>query len=196
MRTTATCATTASPGPTSPTRLGFLNAYLEHVIQLASRCAVNRCRLRLGTSRASYAALANAAWAWSSGFGYSAVPFDQMEDYVSAQVDAMRSYDASLGWSADRIGFAWDPSNSLGLSSSDFAAQTSALAGRLAAAIAASADPGAPGAGACGSPWCTASVDGAGFTPAWSTFSSWTPTAAGFASAPQTVVGGQRERGR
>src|SRR2546421_5930589 len=41
----------------------------------------------------------------------------------------------SLGWSADRIGFAWDPSNSLGLSPSDFNAQTQALLARLAAAI-------------------------------------------------------------
>jgi hypothetical protein len=176
-------------GADVPTRLGYLNAYLEHELQLAS-VAPSTGDAAHAYLQGSYAALANAAWAWSSGFGYTAVPYDQMQDYVSAQVDAMRSYDASLGWSADRIGFAWDPSNSLGLSSSDFSTQTAAILARLAAAIAASADPAAPGAGACAPPWCTATVDGAAFTPAWSTFASWTPTSAGFASTPQSVTAG------
>jgi hypothetical protein len=176
-------------GADVPTRLGYLNAYLEHEIQLAS-VAPSTGQAALAYLQASYAALANAAWAWSSGFGYTAVPYDQMQDYVSAQVDAMRSYDASLGWSADRIGFAWAPSNSLGLSSSDFSTQVAAILARLAGAIAASADPVGPGAGACTPPWCTATVDGAAFTPAWSTFASWTPTSAGFASTPQSVTAG------
>jgi hypothetical protein len=171
------------------TRLAYLNAYLEHVLQLAS-VAPSTAATALSYLQGSYAALANAAWAWSSGFGYTAVPFDQMQDYVSAQVDAMRSYDASLGWSGDRIGFAWDPSNSLGLSASDFSAQVAAILARMAAAIASSADPAAPGAGACAPPWCTATVDGAAFTAAWSAFSSWTPTSAGFATTPQTVSAG------
>ena len=102
-------------GADVPTRLAYLNAYLEHELQLAA-VAPATAAVALGYLAASYAPLANAAWAWSSGFGFTAVPFDQMEDYVSAQVDAMRSYDASLGWSGDRIGFAWDPSNSIGLS--------------------------------------------------------------------------------
>lgn len=176
-------------GADVPTRLAYLNAYLEHELRLASVAPLT-ANAAYAYLHDSYAALANAAWAWSSGFGYTAVPYDQMQDYVSAQVDAMRSYDASLGWSADRIGFAWDPSNSLGLSSSDFSAQTAAILAQLAAAIAASADPVAPGAGACTGPWCTATVDGAAFTPAWSTFASWTPTSAGFASTPQSVTAG------
>jgi hypothetical protein len=171
------------------TRLGYLNAYLEHELQLASLAPSTGDAARVYL-QGSYAALANAAWAWSSGFGFTAVPYDQMQDYVSAQVDAMRSYDASLGWSADRIGFAWDPSNSLGLSASDFSTQVAAIRARLAAAIAASADPAAPGAGSCAPPWCTATVDGAAFTPAWSTFSSWTPTSPGFGSTPQSVTAG------
>jgi hypothetical protein len=172
-----------------PTRLGYLNVYLEHELQLAAAAPSTGDAAR-AYLRGSYAALANAAWAWSSGFGYTAVPYDQMQDYVSAEVDAMRSYDASLGWSADRIGFAWDPSNSLGLSSSDFSTQVAAILARLAAAIAASADPAAPGAGACAPPWCTADVEGAAFTSAWSTFSAWTPTSAAFASTPQSVTAG------
>ena len=176
-------------GADVPTRLAYLNAYLQHALQLAS-VAPSPAGTAQAYLRASYAPLANSAWAWSSGFGYTAVPYGQMEDYVSAQVDAMRSYEATLGWSADRIGFAWDPSNSLGLSSSDFNAQTQALLARLAAAIQASADPAAPGAGACQMPWCTATVDGAAFTPAWSTFSTWAPTGPAFGSSPQTVTAG------
>ena len=176
-------------GADVPTRLGYLNAFLEHVEQLAS-VSPSTGSAAASYLRGSYGALANAAWAWSGSFGYTAIPYDQMEDYVSAQVDAMRSFDASLGLSSDRIGFAWDPSNSLGLSSSDFATQSAAIESRIAAAIAASADPAAPGAGACAAPWCTADVDGASFTSAWSALSSWTPTSAAFGTPPQTVAAG------
>ena len=176
-------------GADVPTRLGYLNQYLEHVPVLAAAGPPTAAPASayLGTS---YGALANAAWAWSSGFGFTAVPYDVMQDYVSAQVDAMRSFDASLGWSGDRIGFAWDPSNGLGLATSDFNAQIAQIEARLAAAVAASADPAAPGAGACEPPWCTAAVDGAAFTSAWSGFDSWTPTSTGFVSLPQTAVAG------
>lgn len=172
-----------------PTRLSYLNAYLQHVLALA-RVAPSTAAVAQAYLATAYAPLANSAWAWTSGFGYTSIPVEQMEDYVSAQVDAMRSYDASLAWSSDRIGFAWDPSNSLGLSAADFTTQTEALLGRLAAAIQASSDPAAPGAGACQSPWCTATVDGAAFTSAWSAFSAWTPTGAVFSSSPQTVTAG------
>ena len=171
------------------TRLGYLNQYLEHVQRLAS-VSPSTAAAAASYLQSDYSPLANAAWAWSSGFGFTAVPYDQMEDYVSAQIDAMRSYEAALGSSSDRIGFAWDPSNTLGLSSSDFASESASLLARLAAAVAASADPAAPGAGACQPPWCTANVDGAAFTQAWSTFSSWTPTGPAFGSSPETVVAG------
>ncbi|HEX4519754.1 MAG TPA: fibronectin type III domain-containing protein [Gaiellaceae bacterium] len=171
------------------TRLPYLNAYLEHEEVLGS-VSPSTGAAAAAYLQASYGALANAAWAWSGSFGYTAIPYDQMEDYVSAQVDAMRSFDSSLGLSGDRIGFAWDPSNSLGLSSSDFSSESAAIASRLGAAIAASADPAAPGAGACSPTWCTATVDGASFTNAWSTFSAWTPTSPAFGSPPQTVAAG------
>src|SRR5262249_24384794 len=60
--------------------------------------------------------------------------------------------------------------------------QLAAIESRLAAAIAAD--------DACAAPWCTASVDGAVFTPSWSAFGTWTPTTASFASAPQTATTG------
>jgi hypothetical protein len=171
----------AVAGADVPTRLGYLNAYLEHVLDLA-RSGPATAASAAGYLATSYAALANAAWAWTSGFGFTAVSSDVMQDYVSAQLAAMRAYDTSLGWSADRIGFAWDPSNSLGLTTADFNAQLAAVQARLAAAIAAD--------DACAAPWCTASVDGAAFTPAWGAFSTWTPTTPAFASAPQTVTAG------
>jgi hypothetical protein len=178
-------------GADVPTRLAFLNAYLQHVLSLSlPSVAPPAASGAAGYLAASYGPVANAAWAWAAGFGFTAVPFDQMEDYVSAQVDAMRSYDASLGWTTDRIGFAWDPSNSLGLSAGDFSTEVGAIEAQLAAAIAASADPGNPGAGACAPPLCTAAVSGAAFTSAWSTFSTWTPTGVGFASPPQTIAAG------
>ncbi len=179
----------AVAGADVPTRLGYLDQYLEHVIAL-SAVAPSTATAAAGFLQASYAPLANAAWAWSSSYGYTSVPYDQMEDYVAAQVDAMRSYNAQLGWSSDRLGFAWDPSNSLELSTSDFDTQTAAILAQLASAIALSADPGDPGAGACAAPWCTAVVTGAAFTPEWSTFADWTPTAPGFTSAAITVGAG------
>jgi hypothetical protein len=171
----------AVAGADVPTRLGYLNAYLEHVLDLA-RSGPATAASAAGYLATSYAALANAAWAWTSGFGFTAVSSDVMQDYVSAQLAAMRVYDASLGWTADRIGFAWDPSNSLGLATADFNAQLAAIQARLAVAIAA--------ADACAAPSCTASVDGAAFTPAWGAFSTWSPTMAAFASSPQTVTAG------
>jgi hypothetical protein len=176
-------------GADVPTRLGYLNAYLEHIVQL-SMTGPATAATGAGYLQASYGPLANAAWAWTSGYGYTQVPFDQMEDYVSAQVDAIRSYEASIGWSGDRVGFAWEPSNSLGLSATDFANQSAAILARLAAALQASADPAAPGAGACQPPWCTAAVAGAAFTQAWGTFSSWTPTTVAFTSGPVSVAAG------
>ncbi len=179
----------AVSGADVPTRIGYLQAYLDHELQLVS---VGPASVAASQSflAATYAPLATAAWAYSTDYGYTSVPYLQMEDYVSAQVDAMRAYDATIGWSADRIGFAWAPSNTLGLSTSDFNTQTAALLAQLATAIQESADPAAPGAGACTAPWCETVIAGAAFTPAWSTFSTWTPTRVSFASAPVSVVAG------
>ncbi len=125
------------------------------------------------------------------GFGFTAVPADQMEDLrlgrrsTRCAPTTPRSAGAATA-SASR----GHPNNSLGLSGADFNAQTAAIVARLAAAIQASADPAAPGAGACQPPWCTAASTGAAFTPAWSTFSTWTPTGPAFGSLPETVAAG------
>ena len=178
-------------GADVPTRLGYLNAVPRACAAARLGLALDRRGSGVVSAERVTAPLANAAWAWSSGFGFTAVPYDQMEDYVSAQVDAMRSYEAALGLTQrpDRLRLGpVEHARPLELRLRKPDARS--LLARLAAAIAASADPAAPGAGACQTPWCTANVDGAAFTPAWSTFSSWTPTGPAFGSSPETVPAG------
>ncbi len=179
----------AVSGADVPTRISYLSQYLEHELALSSAAppGVSAAQSFLAST---YAPLANAAWAFSSGFGFTAESAPDMEDYIAAQIDAMRSYDASLGWSGDRIGFAWAPTNGLGESTSSFASDEASILSQLAASIDASADPSAPGAGACQAPWCTAVVPGAAFVPGWSGFSTWTPTTVNFASAAVSVPAG------
>jgi hypothetical protein len=141
---------------------------------------------------ANYGPLANAAWAWSSAYGWTAVPFDQMQDYVSAQAYAMRALDAQSGFTSDRLGFAWAPNNTTGLSGGDFTRQTAAILQRLAQAVRDSGetvDPNDPGIGACQPSWCQTVIPGAAFTDQWSQFSTWTSTGVAFAK-PVTMTAG------
>jgi hypothetical protein len=174
-----------------PTRRTYLNEYLQHMLVLANAgpdsIAVARSYLQT-----AYAPAANAAWEWPSAYGWTSVPYDQMENYVSAQTYALRSYSASTAQAQDRWGFAWQPSNSTGLSSTDFANQTGAIVDRLAAAIHDSAqpiDPGDPGVGACGpfgqNLWCNGQIGGAWFNDGWKTFQVWAlpPTLSSFTPA-------------
>jgi hypothetical protein len=134
---------------------------------------------------ATYLPLGNAAWAWTGSYGWTAAPSDAMEDFVSGQVYADRLLGASTGTAVDRIGFAWAPSNTLGLSASDFAAQTGAVLDRIAAAVRDTGVPSAtPGAAACDPSWCTTVVDGAALTAAWAAFSAWSPSVPAIASPP------------
>src|SRR5204862_8142983 len=124
--------------------------------------------------QSAYSPLANAAWQYDSGFGWTAVPLEQMEDYVSAQTYALRSFAARNGESSDHFGFAWAPRPPAGMSSSEFAAPSGALADRLAAAIRDSAQ--SEGVGACApageNVWCSAALPGAAFNAAWKTFAT------------------------
>src|SRR5207248_7013717 len=127
--------------------------------------------------------LANAAWIWSDGFGFTSIPVAQMQDYVSAQMYALRSYDAREGLSQDRLGFAWAPRMADGSAwTTTYNQESGQLLDRLAIALRDSgADASEPGLGACGSLWCTATVDGStSFTEAWKTFATWSPPALGF----------------
>ena len=82
-------------------------------------------------------------------FGWTDVPVELMQDYVSAQTYAMRSA------GNDRFGYAWSPKNLAGIPTADFNAQTDAVLVRLAAAI---ADSGDVPEAACGATWCSGSL--------------------------------------
>src|SRR5262249_19009005 len=130
---------------------------------------------------------------------YTDIPFDQMENYVSAQTYALRYFSQTTGQAQDHWGFAWAPNNLTGISSSDWTSQTGQILDRLAAAIHDSpepvdaTDPGR-GAAACGTLgqnlWCGGQLDGAWFNDAWKTFRVWGQPTLTFASSPETLIAG------
>ena len=139
----------------------------------------------------AYVPFGNAAWAWSSSYGWTAAPVEAMSDFVSGQVNADRTLEAAAGAPIDRLGFAWSPSNTLGLSTADFNAQTGAILDRVAAAIRDSSVPADdPGAAACAPSWCASVIDGAAFTDGWRDFSVWSPLLPAFSSPPLSVAAG------
>ena len=119
-----------------------------------------------------------------------------MQQFVSAQVYAMRSHDASSGQPEDRWGFAWAPRNPGTVPKNEFASAAGAVLDRLATAIRDSAgdSPSDPGVLACGPPgkgvWCGGDLDGAVLTPSWATFRAWSPTTLTFVTPPAAVVAG------
>jgi hypothetical protein len=114
-----------------------------------------------------------------------------MEDFVSGQVYAARTFAAATGAAVDRVGFAWSPNNTQGLTAPDFNAQTDAILGRLASAIHDSDLPSSdPGVAACAPSWCTTAVAGAAFVSGWQSFSTWLPTLPVFSTAPLTTTAG------
>jgi len=139
-------------GSTLPTRRDYLNDFLQHKIVLAGAGPDTSATAR-SYLQAAYSPLANAAWQWTSGFGWTSISADQMENYVSAQTYALRYFSGTTGQTQDHWGFPWAPNNATGISSTDFTAQTGEVLDRLAAAIHDSAQPldlSDPGIGACG----------------------------------------------
>ncbi len=170
----------AVAGLTPAARRDSLNEYLQHQTSLAG-VAPESAAVARAFLAATYSPLANGAWRYDASFGWTDVPIELMQDYVSAQTYATRSAGNS------RFGFAWSPRNLTGAPTGEFTAQTDALLIRLAAAIADSAqDPAA----ACGATWCTHNLDGAAATTAWSTFAAWKPSSLALTSNPQTVSPG------
>jgi hypothetical protein len=184
-------------GSTPQARRDALEQYVGGPVTLA-RSDTTQDPAAAAYLTASYVPVANAAWAWASSYGWTQLPFQQMQDYVSAQVYAARALSAGLGTGTDRIGFAWAPNNTLALAPNDFTSQSSQILDRLGQAIRDSADdtadPTDPGITACGpfgQPlWCSTVVDGATFATAWSNLSTWTQSAVGFASPPFTLTAG------
>ncbi len=177
------------------TRRDALVEFLRHQDLLATAGAAAS-----GTANAFFgnagSALANAAWQWGSAYGWTLVDQTLMQQYVSAEVYALRNHGARAGRATDRFGFAWAPKNSEALAPNDFTRQTGAVLDRMAAAIRDSGNdtPSDPGIGACGASaegsWCAGDLPGATPTSSWRTFRSWSPTALAFVSPPQTVAAG------
>jgi hypothetical protein len=176
--------TYAVTGASPDTRRDQEVQYLGHPLALAHAGPADVATARSFLD-ATYVAFGNAAWAWPSAYGWTAAPVANMQDFVSGQVYAARSLGAPSG--VDRFGFAWSPSNTLGLSDADFATQTGTLLDRLAAAI---HDSGTSAADACAPAWCTTELDGAAFTSAWQGFSTWSPTTVVFTSPAATFTAG------
>jgi hypothetical protein len=184
----------AVPGADLGTRRDELTAYLDHELALANAAPASASAAR-AFLQGAYNPLANAAWQWDSGFGWTAASVDLMKQFVSAQTYALRQ--ARAAGSLDRFGFAWAPKNLTGLPAADFTAQTGELLDRLAAAIHDSAetrDPADAGVGACGYPatlaWCGGDVAGASFNTAWSGLATWAQPTLTFAPAAQTLAAG------
>jgi hypothetical protein len=173
----------AVSGASAATRASYLNDYLQHQLSLAG-VAPPEAAAASTFLNAAYTPLANAAWIYNSGYGFTNVDEPTMADFVSAQTYAMRSFDAGRG-STDRFGFAWAPKmvdNSAW--TSDFTAQSGQVIDRLAAAI---HDSGASPDAACTNA-CSASLADAAFTDTWKTFGTWSPPALGFTTASVTVA--------
>ncbi|HEX4678903.1 MAG TPA: hypothetical protein VH210_06840 [Gaiellaceae bacterium] len=180
----------AVAGSSPQQRRDALVQYLGHQETLANAGPAGAAAARSLLQQA-YVPFGNAAWAWSSAYGWTAAPVESMEDFVSGQVYADRSFAAATGAGVDRLGFAWAPNNTQGLSTADFNTQTDAVLVRLAAAIHDSDVPSSdPGAAACAPSWCTTSVDGAAFVSGWQSFATWLPTVPAFSSAPISTTAG------
>ena len=166
----------AVPGATREARRDLLNEYLQHQVTLAGVAPASGDAARAFLS-AAYSPLANAAWRYDAAFGWTDMPIELMQDYVSAQTYALRSAGNS------RFGYAWSPKIPAGSSTAD----SDALLVRLAAAIADSA--GTPDA-ACGASWCNRDLDGATATTAWRTFGAWKPSRLAFSTPEQALAPG------
>jgi hypothetical protein len=185
----------AVPGEPVAVRRDFLNDYLQHprVLATSGPPAIDAARSFL---QATYSPLANGAWPRETAWGWTMVPADQMAAYVAAQVDAMRWFTFATGQAQDHWGFAWAPSNTTGLPTADFAAQTGQILDRLAAAVRDSAAPADPASstGACGPPgqdtYCLVDLDGASHNAAWQSFRTWTQPLLSIAPPTQTVAAG------
>jgi len=184
----------AVPGEDTSTRRDYLNDYLQHPLVLAGAgpAEIEPARSFL---RTAYSPLANAAWPRETAWGWTMVPADQMAAYISAQVDALRSFSVTAGQSQDHWGFAWAPRNTTGVSDAEFVAQTALLLDRLAAAIRDSSggiDPETARTGACGSDdtLCALDLVDARHNEAWRNFRTWSQSTLTIGPSPTTLVAG------
>jgi hypothetical protein len=161
-------------GAGTAARADRINEYLQHRLMLARKGPAE-----VGTARAflarAYAPIANAAWAWTTAYGYTDIPAIQMQRFVSEQTFAIRRFEETA--LEDRFvgfGFAWAPVAPDGLGGQRFAAETARVLERMARSIHDSyRQESAAAACGAGDVWCRCTVQGAGFNDAWATFASW-----------------------
>jgi hypothetical protein len=171
-------------GATLTERRDALAEYLHHdrLLARAGPAAAAEARAFLD---AAASPLANAAWQYESGFGWTLVSAELMQHYVSAQAYALRH-----GGTTGRAGYAWAPKNATGMTATEFTSQTGAILDRLAAAIRDSAESDL---GACGASaeWCAGSLDGAWLNRGWASFATWKPSLLAFSTAPHRLAVGE-----
>ena len=193
-RCTATCGATPFPALRRPRR-EYLNDYLQHKLVARRRGpADDRAGARLPPGCVQPARERGLAAGGRVGLDDGARS-SRWRTYVSAQIDAMRSFSLSSGQARDHCGFAWAPRNTTGLSNADFAAQTGQILDRLAAAIRDSgvADPESPDSGACGAgqTLCAVDLPEASHNGAWRLFRAWARSTLSIGPvAPIRVVAG------
>ena len=95
----------AAPGSSVIERRDALTDYLDHSDLLAGAGGAVSGTASAFFSRTA-SPLGSAAWQWDGSFGWTLVDAPLMQQFVSTQVYAMRSHDASLGQPDDRWGFA------------------------------------------------------------------------------------------
>jgi hypothetical protein len=177
----------AVPGTGLAARRDALKQYLHHALSLARAGPAAAGEARSFLEQA-HSPLANAAWQYESAFGWTLVPAELMQHYVSAQTYALRH----LG-TTERAGFAWAPKNATGMPSAEFTSATGAILDRMAAAIrdAGAIDEHDPGVGACGpagqNVWCAGSLEGAWLNGGWASYAAWKPSVLAFTTAPHRL---------
>ena len=171
-------------------RTSNLNAYLEHFLSLGEGGPAS-VRPALDFLEQTYVPLASAAWPWTSGFGNTAFPDDQMKRLVAEETFAVKHFSLSRPHGApdSRIAFAYSPNNNVcpdpaapgtvqPCDAKLFAQLTGGILDRLASSIHYAYEQGDGAlAGACGPPgdhtWCSADIPNAAFNRLWMTFQEW-----------------------
>ena len=177
----------AVPGANLGTRTAYLTDYLEH-IEILAGVGPEAVSTAKDTIRTTDAPLGNAAWAWSSGYGWTYADYVLMKAFVANQVYAFRHSQAGTPWRAgDAFGLAWAPIVSTAhplppwLTNAQFVAQSAEILDQLASSIHASDAPADDaGIGACGpdTSWCVGDLDAASFYPYFHMFWTWTQPSA------------------
>jgi hypothetical protein len=161
------------------TRAEYMNDFLHHVAVLADAGPDSIATAR-DFLRRKHVPLANAAWPWDFGFGWTMISVEQMQSFVSSQAYAIRHFAGSHPHRApaERIGFAYAPRPRPTFPLPQLNEGTGRILDRLASALHESYDEGGSSqTGACGPAgehvWCDATVAGATFNAAWQLLGSW-----------------------